>query len=86
MRDVIRSRKFDKEYKNAGGLNAELIDVVYHLIHDKPLPEKYRNHPLKGNWQGFWDCHVRPDLVLIYKITNDAIELHRLNSHSELFG
>lgn len=47
MRDITRSRKFDKEYQKLGGLNAELVDVVYHLLHDIPLPEKYRDHALQ---------------------------------------
>ncbi len=86
MRDIARSRKFDKEYQKLGGLSAELIDVVYHLLHAIPLPEKYRDHALTGNWTGYRDCHIKPDLVLIYRITDDTLELHRLNSHSEIFG
>lgn len=79
MHDIARSRKFDKEYQKLGGLSAELIDVVYHLLHAIPLPEKYRDHALTGNWKGYRDCHIKPDLVLIYRITDDTLELHRLN-------
>lgn len=73
MRDIARSRKFDKEYQKLGGLSAELVDVVYHLLHAIPLPEKYRDHALTGNWKGYRDCHIKPDLVLIYRITDDTL-------------
>lgn len=56
------------------------------LLNNKPMPEKYQDHALTGNWQGFRDCHLKPDLVLIYRIVDNEIELHRLNSHSEIFG
>lgn len=56
------------------------------LLNNKPIPEKYQDHALTGNWQGFRDCHLKPDLVLIYRIVDNEIELHRLNSHSEIFG
>ncbi len=84
MRKSRTTKKFDKELAKIG-LISELAEVVYCLTHDKPLPAKYRDHALKNNWKGFRDCHVKPDLVLIYRIHNDILELHRLNSHSELF-
>lgn len=60
-------------------------DIVSSLTTSSPIPEKYKDHALTGNWVGFRDCHVKPDLVLIYKIVDDVVELHRLNTHSELF-
>lgn len=60
------------------------------LLNAKPIPSKYLDHSLSGNWDAFRDCHVQPDLVLIYKIIQEnqleIVELHRLNSHSEIFG
>ena len=50
------------------------------------VPEKYQDHPLKGDKSGLRDCHIKPDLVLIYKIVDDVVELHYLDSHSEIFG
>lgn len=85
MRKIKRSRSFDKDFKKQG-LSEDLIDVLHHLIHNRPLPEKYRDHALTGNFKGFRDCHVKPDLVLIYRLSDDAVELHMLNSHSEIFG
>ncbi|MCK8916194.1 type II toxin-antitoxin system YafQ family toxin [Haemophilus influenzae] len=51
-----------------------------------PLPVKYKDHALTGNWKGWRDCHIKNDLVLIYKIVGDEIRLARLNTHSEIFG
>ena len=62
------------------------MEILYHLVHDRPLPDKYRDHVLSGEWAGCRDCHVKPDLVLIYeKIDNDLV-LIRLGTHAELFG
>ncbi|MFW2176616.1 MULTISPECIES: type II toxin-antitoxin system YafQ family toxin [unclassified Moraxella] len=85
MRKLKRTRSFDKDFKKAE-LSSELIDVLYCLTQNQPLAEKYRDHALTGNWKGYRDCHVKPDLVLIYKMTDEAVELYYLNSHSEIFG
>ncbi|MDH2997176.1 addiction module toxin RelE [Pasteurellaceae bacterium LFhippo2] len=66
-------------------MSAEMIDVMYLLQNELPLPEKYRDHALTGNWDGFRDCHIKNDLVLIYQIREDEIYLARLNTHSEVF-
>ena len=62
--------------------SAEWAEVLNCLVQKKPLPEKYRDHALTGNWKGFRDCHVKPDLVLIYKLHDDEIELHHLKTLS----
>jgi mRNA interferase YafQ len=50
-----------------------------------PLPTSYRDHALAGNWQDHRDCHIKPDLVLIYrKPAPQTLQLVRLGSHSEL--
>lgn len=61
-------------------------EVLLCLCNEGTLPEKYRDHALTGDWVGCRDCHVKPDLVLIYEYQNDDLILHRLGSHSELFG
>lgn len=55
------------------------------LAQEQPLPEKYKDHSLTGDWSNCRDCHIKPDLVLIYEIRGDDLILHRLGSHSELF-
>lgn len=57
------------------------------LAKGETLPEKYKNHPLKGTLKGFYDCHVLPDLVLIYRIEKDRLVLllFDIETHSNLF-
>ncbi|WP_159991092.1 type II toxin-antitoxin system YafQ family toxin [Pelistega ratti] len=67
-------------------LSTEFTEVMYHLQHGLPLPEKYRDHPLKGKMKAYRDCHIQNDLVLIYSIKDGVLTLIRLNSHSEIFN
>ena len=61
------------------------MDVVNMLAADTTLPRRNFDHPLTGDWHDHRDCHIRPDLVLIYRKPDDAsLELVRLGSHSEL--
>lgn len=64
-----------------------LTDVIDILSKGETLPEKYKNHPLKGNFKGYYDCHVLPDLVLIYKIEKEKLVLllFDIETHSNLF-
>ena len=62
-----------------------LMEVVNLLAADTPLPPRNVDHPLAGEWSDHRDCHIRPDLILIYrKPDDDSLELVRLGSHSEL--
>jgi mRNA interferase YafQ len=90
MRAIERTTKFKRDYKRErktdATLDTVLIPVIEWLATDAPLPERLRDHGLTGEWQGFRDCHVRPDLVLIYaKPDPVTLTLARLGSHSELF-
>ena len=68
-------------------VSAEWAEVVTCLVHRQVLPEKYKDHALTGNLKKFRDCHIKNDLVLLYKISDDdsTLELHYLDSHSEVF-
>jgi mRNA interferase YafQ len=72
------------------GRHAKILSVVLEatltlVASDEPLPQALRDHAMTGKWQAFRDCHLRPDLVLIYrKREPDILELLRLGSHSEL--
>ncbi len=81
------TKKFDKEYARLSESDRKIVDSVVNMILDGiPLPEKYRDHQLKGNLKNFRDCHVKPDLILIYGKEEDVmiITAYRINSHSEL--
>jgi mRNA interferase YafQ len=91
MRIVKYTNRFKRDYrreksgrhsKKLGNLLMEVVDM---LAADKPLPRRNFDHPLTGEWNDHRDCHVRPDLVLIYRTPDDtSLELVRLGSHSEL--
>jgi mRNA interferase YafQ len=56
------------------------------LANDNPLPERNRDHALSGEWHDFRECHLKPDLLLIYRKPDaDVLQLVRIGSHSELF-
>jgi mRNA interferase YafQ len=59
--------------------------VVELLANDQPLPDKYRDHVLMGEWKNYKECHIKPDWLLIYKKIEDRLLLARTGSHSELF-
>ena len=91
MRTIERTSQFKRDYKRkAKGphrktLERDFIDVVTTLANDQPLVEKHRDHWLTGEWKDHRDCHVKPDLVLIYRKTKtNLLQLVRLGSHSEL--
>lgn len=67
-------------------LEAEVEAVVGQLAAGRPLAPRFRDHPLKGSRIGCRDCHVRGDLVLLYTLTPVVLKLHRIGTHSELFG
>ena len=93
MRTIERSTQFKRDFKreskgrHAAALNADLIPLLRALANDEALDARYRDHALSGTWSGYRDCHVKPDLVLIYR-KPDAVTLRlaRLGSHSEVFG
>lgn len=91
MRTIEITARFRRDYKRekkgrlGKRLDALLEPVVDMLVADTPLPPRYRDHPLMGDWADYRDCHIRPDLVLIYrKPDDDTLQLVRLGSHSEL--
>lgn len=88
--EVVVTRQFRKDYKLAikrGYAQEKLEHVIELLRHGEPLPERYRDHALVGNYAGFRECHIQPDWLLIYTIDNGALilTLSRTGSHSDLF-
>jgi mRNA interferase YafQ len=73
MRTIDRSSAFKRDYKreakgqHRATLDATLIPVLMALANDQPLEQRHRDHDLSGEWAGYRDCHVKPDLVLIYR-------------------
>lgn len=91
MRTIERTTAFKRDYKREKrgqhrNLDEALGDVVQLLADDKPLPERNRDHGLSGNWSDYRECHIKPDLLLIYRKPEGTLQLIRLGSHSELFS
>ena len=91
MRRIERTTQFRRDIRRVlKGRYSRLFprvldDVVDELRRDNPLPFRLRDHALVGRWVNHRDCHLLPDLVLIYRlIDSDTLELVRLGSHSEL--
>ena len=80
-----RDYKREKKGQHRVTLDADLHAVLSDLLDDQQLQPRHRDHALTGEWKDHRDCHVRPDLVLIYRKPNDTVlQLVRLGSHSEL--
>jgi len=89
VREIERTTQFKRDYKREKKsdprLDGTLVPVIERLANDQDLPERMRDHALTGEWKDHRDCHLKPDLVLIYAKAGDALVLVRLGSHSELF-
>lgn len=82
-----RDFKREKAGRHGRALDALLAQVVGLLVEDRALPRASRDHPLAGKWKDCRDCHLKPDLLLLYrKPASEVLQLVRLGSHSELFG
>lgn len=90
MREIEFTGRFKRDYKREMRSDPALADILQPvfdlLVADAALPERLADHALSGPWKGFRDCHIKPDLVLIYEKTQGVLSLARLGSHSELFG
>jgi mRNA interferase YafQ len=91
MRIVKYTSRFRRDYKREKSgrhgkrLDGLLLETVDMLAKNTVLPHRYYDHPLSGEWNDHRDCHIKPDLVLIYRKPDAAtLELVRLGSHSAL--
>lgn len=104
MREIVRQSAFKADYKrekkgrHRDTVEANLAEIVELLAADKPLPERCGDHGMGGSLKDCRDCHIKPDLVLIYRKVDPkptkskakmkekpTLHLMRLGSHSELF-
>lgn len=89
MHGLEYSTQFKRDFKKIIKMPIPDIIEVGHVIStlqkDESLAEKYSDHALSGDWLGYRDCHVKPDLVLIYKVASKILKLARIGSHNELF-
>jgi mRNA interferase YafQ len=93
MRTIERTNAFKRDFKREKSghyrrdLDTLISATISLLAEDKPLPDKNRDHALGGEWRDHRECHLKPDLLFIYRKPNtEVLQLVRLGSHSELFG
>ena len=93
MKFVLRvASRYRKDHRKMGKTlmdkhKDKLKTAITMLMEDMRLPEIYKDHPLSGEWNSYRECHIGPDLLLIYRVARQAKELQlvRLGSHSALF-
>ena len=85
---LARTRKFKRSFKKLhlkDNDEAIYIDVVSKLLNGIALDKNYKDHFLKGTSERYRECHLKPDLLLIYRVYRDEVQLIDIGSHSELF-
>lgn len=88
-RQLVRTSQFKRDYRKrilSPKAEAALSDVLGRLLAGTPFEPRHRDHPLKGSFVGVRDCHVLPDLLLLYQVEGNLVILRRLGTHSDLFG
>jgi mRNA interferase YafQ len=88
LRSPIIGGQFRRDVKLAekrGKDMAKLREIILLLVEGTPLPPRYKDHPLVGNWKDCRDCHIDPDWLLIYRVDGNAVYLVRTGTHSDLF-
>jgi mRNA interferase YafQ len=85
---ITQTSQFKKDFRKQikrGKDPQKLFAFVELLVSEQPIPSRYRDHVLLGNWSGRRDCHLEPDWLLIYQLTEVEVILERTGSHSDLF-
>jgi len=88
MKQIHETRRYQKDAGRCmkRGLDMRKLLVVIRLLaENQPLPIKCRPHKLVGNYEGFWECHIAPDWLLIYEYDDDNLYLSRTGTHADLF-
>jgi mRNA interferase YafQ len=93
MRTIERASAFKRDYRRESKgqqratLDTDLAPILAALADDQPLQTRHHDHDLSGDWRSYRECHVKPDLLLIYRKPDaETLWLARLGSHSEFFG
>ncbi len=90
MLELVTTGQFRKDYKRVKkrGYDISLLEeVIDLLLNNQPLDERYRDHSLIGNYEGFRECHILSDWLLIYAVDKEQLILtaSRTGTHSDLF-
>ncbi|MBU0558661.1 MAG: type II toxin-antitoxin system YafQ family toxin [Bacteroidota bacterium] len=86
--NLFYTSQFKKDFKRVSSQGKDLSKlefIIEILMNKEELNPKFNDHLLSGKWKNHRDCHIEPDWILIYKLTNVSLTLERTGSHSELF-
>ena len=96
MIDVQRTKRFKKEFDLMlkRGKNEQKFKILFDLLMDNVnkdikhhllLPDKYSLHKLSGRYNGYWECHIEPNWLLVYYLDGEVLRLERTGTHSDIF-
>lgn len=90
MISIKHSTEFKKDFKRLKKRNIKNFVnrfqfIVSELVSRNCLKSNFQDHTLSGNWKGYRECHIFPDVILIYKKDNNVLFLARVGSHSDIF-
>lgn len=86
--EIKTTTRFDKSFRRLNDDDKMKVrNVINTIANGLTLGSEYKDHPLKGNKRGVRDCHVKPDLVLLYTLDKEILVLMAMDvgSHSNLF-
>jgi mRNA interferase YafQ len=89
MKHLNRTNQFKKDVRRQQKRGKDFTDfksVIEHLLEGEELAARYRGHALVGQYKGTRECHIAPDWLLIYEVTDTEIILIRMGTHSDLFA
>ena len=89
MRTAYFTRQFKKDVKLAEKRRKDISKLktfMEILVEGQLLPEKYKDHQLRGEFEDYRECHIEPDWLLIYKSNSSEIYFTRTGTHADLFG
>lgn len=90
MMKIKYSKEFKRNFKhlrkrNVKNLDTRFQEILSDILSLKTLNTKYKDHALIGNWKGYRECHIFPDLIMIYKTTDEYLLLATIGTHSDIF-
>lgn len=92
MKELVFTRRFERDFRRLKKrfplqpLDYETLEYLFELLQSgTALPEAFREHRLRGDLAGFFECHIDADCLLIYRVTRSRVVFHRIGRHRELF-
>jgi len=89
MLKLYRGKIFIKEYRKikfTDKLYLKYLMFTGSLLREETLPPEAKDHPVKGKFSDYRELHIIGDLLLVYRIKDETLQLIRIGSHSEIFG